>query len=72
MKCRAQFLLSQNTQHAALSEISREEAMHIPKDAMLLRIFIGENDRFEQQSLSEAIVRPFQPPAHRQDYAPFI
>jgi len=30
--------------------------MHIPKDAMLLRIFIGENDRFEQQSLSEAIV----------------
>ena len=30
--------------------------MHIPKDAMLLRIFFGENDRFEQQSLSEAIV----------------
>ena len=56
MKCRAQLLLSQNTQHAALSEISREEAMHIPKDAMLLRIFFGENDRFEQQSLSEAIV----------------
>jgi Uncharacterized ACR, COG1993 len=56
MKCRAQFLLSQNTQHAALREISGEEAMHIPKDAMLLRIFIGENDRFEQQSLSEALV----------------
>jgi len=56
MKCRAQLLLSQNTQHAALSEISREEAMHIPEDAMLLRIFFGENDRFEQQSLSEAIV----------------
>jgi PII-like signaling protein len=30
--------------------------MHIPKDAMLLRIFFGENNRFEQQSLSEAIV----------------
>ena len=30
--------------------------MQIPKDAMLLRIFFGEDDRFEQQSLSEAIV----------------
>jgi hypothetical protein len=30
--------------------------MQIPKDAMLLRIFFGENDRFEQQPLYEAIV----------------
>jgi len=30
--------------------------MQIPKDATLLRIFFGENDRFEHQPLSEAIV----------------
>ena len=30
--------------------------MHIPKDAMLLRVFFGENDRFEHQPLYEAIV----------------
>jgi PII-like signaling protein len=30
--------------------------MQIPKDAVLLRIFCGENDRFEQQPLYEAIV----------------
>jgi len=30
--------------------------MQIPHDAVLLRIFIGENDRFEQTPLYEAIV----------------
>lgn len=30
--------------------------MQIPKDAILLRIFIGEDDRFERQPLYEAIV----------------
>ena len=30
--------------------------MQIPKDAVLLRIFFGEDDRFEQQPLYEAIV----------------
>lgn len=30
--------------------------MQIPKDAVLLRIFFGENDRFEHQPLYEAIV----------------
>src|SRR6201986_4231427 len=30
--------------------------MDIPKDAMLLRIFFGEDDRFEQRALYEAIV----------------
>jgi PII-like signaling protein len=30
--------------------------MQIPKDAVLLRIFFGENDRFERQPLYEAIV----------------
>ncbi len=30
--------------------------MQIPKDAMLLRIFIGESDRFQHQPLYEAIV----------------
>ena len=30
--------------------------MQIPKDAILLRIFIGEDDRFEHQPLYEAIV----------------
>ena len=30
--------------------------MQIPRDAVLLRIFIGENDRFEHLPLYEAIV----------------
>lgn len=30
--------------------------MQIPREALLLRIFIGENDRFEGHSLFEAIV----------------
>jgi PII-like signaling protein len=30
--------------------------MEVPKDAVLLRIFFGENDRFEHQPLYEAIV----------------
>jgi PII-like signaling protein len=30
--------------------------MHLPHDAMLLRIFIGESDRWKQQPLYEAIV----------------
>jgi PII-like signaling protein len=30
--------------------------MQIPRDAVLLRIFIGENDRFEHGPLYEAIV----------------
>lgn len=30
--------------------------MQIPEDAMLLRIFIGESDRYEHQPLYEAIV----------------
>ena len=30
--------------------------MRIPRDAVLLRIFIGEDDRFEHQPLYEAIV----------------
>lgn len=30
--------------------------MQIPTEAVLLRIFIGENDRFEHQPLYEAIV----------------
>ena len=31
--------------------------MDVPKDAMLLRIFFGEDDRFEHQPLYEAIVQ---------------
>jgi hypothetical protein len=31
--------------------------MNVPKDAMLLRIFFGEEDRFEGNPLHEAIVR---------------
>jgi len=31
--------------------------MQIPKDAVLLRLFFGENDRFEHQPLYEAIVQ---------------
>ena len=30
--------------------------MQIPRDAMLLRVFFGENDRFERKALYEAIV----------------
>ncbi|MCX8089770.1 MAG: DUF190 domain-containing protein [Verrucomicrobiae bacterium] len=30
--------------------------MHIPRDAVLLRIFIGETDRWEHRPLYEAIV----------------
>jgi PII-like signaling protein len=31
-------------------------AMHIPRDAILLRIFLGEDDKFGKQPLYEAIV----------------
>ena len=30
--------------------------MHLPEDAVLLRIFIGESDRYHHQPLYEAIV----------------
>src|SRR5437879_5209255 len=30
--------------------------MHLPQDAVLLRIFIGESDRYEHRPLYEAIV----------------
>lgn len=30
--------------------------MHLPNDAMLLRVFIGESDRWEHKPLYEAIV----------------
>jgi len=30
--------------------------MHVPQDAVLLRIFIGESDRYEHQLLYQAIV----------------
>jgi PII-like signaling protein len=30
--------------------------MHLPKDAVLLRIFIGESDRYKHQPLYQAIV----------------
>jgi PII-like signaling protein len=33
-----------------------EVVMQIPKDAMLLRVFCGEDDKFERQPLYEAIV----------------
>jgi PII-like signaling protein len=33
-----------------------EEPMRIPKDAVLLRIFLSEKDRFEHRPLNEAIV----------------
>src|SRR6185437_16281257 len=35
----------------------QEDKMHVPKDAMLLRIFFGEEDRFEGKPLYEAIVQ---------------
>ena len=31
--------------------------MHLPSDAMLLRIFIGESDRWKHEPLYEAIVK---------------
>lgn len=31
-------------------------AMKVPRDAVLLRVFLGENDRFEHKPLYEAIV----------------
>jgi len=31
--------------------------MHLPEDAVLLRIFIGESDRYQHRPLYEAIVR---------------
>ncbi len=34
----------------------REDDMHLPHEAMLLRIFIGESDRWHHQPLYEAIV----------------
>ena len=30
--------------------------MHLPEDAVLLRIFIGESDRYQDQALYQAIV----------------
>jgi PII-like signaling protein len=33
-----------------------KQAMHLPEDAVLLRIFIGESDRYHHQPLYEAIV----------------
>jgi uncharacterized protein len=33
-----------------------ERTMQIPRDAILLRIFFGEDDRFESRPLHEAIV----------------
>jgi len=30
--------------------------MHLPEDAVLLRIFVGESDRYQRQPLFEAIV----------------
>src|SRR5260370_9471430 len=35
---------------------SREDDMQVPKDAVLLRIFIGEGDRHASKPLYEAIV----------------
>src|SRR5947209_14653832 len=32
------------------------EPVHLPQDAVLLRIFIGESDRWQHQPLYEAIV----------------
>jgi uncharacterized protein len=33
-----------------------EQTMQIPRDAVLLRIFFGEDDKFQHQPLHEAIV----------------
>jgi PII-like signaling protein len=38
------------------AERSRSETMQIPRDAVLLRIFIGEDDKYGHQPLYEAIV----------------
>src|SRR6478736_5961322 len=38
------------------SSRQRKVAMHIPKDAMLLRIFLGENDHWQGRPLYEALV----------------
>jgi uncharacterized protein len=35
---------------------STEDNMHIPKDAVLLRIFLGENDHWQGRPLYEALV----------------
>ena len=34
----------------------KEQVMHLPEDAVLLRIFIGESDRYQHRPLYEAIV----------------
>lgn len=34
----------------------KESEVHLPSDAMLLRVFIGESDRWKHQPLYEAIV----------------
>jgi PII-like signaling protein len=40
-----------------LSQYSRNSTlMHLPEDAVLLRIFIGESDRYQHKPLYEAIV----------------
>jgi PII-like signaling protein len=38
------------------TQITTSHTAQIPQDAMLLRIFFGENDRFGHQPLHEAIV----------------
>jgi uncharacterized protein len=38
------------------SVLTKEPEMHLPHDAVLLRIFIGESDRWKHQPLYEAIV----------------
>jgi PII-like signaling protein len=40
----------------ALNAANILPAMHLPKDAVLLRIYLGESDRWEHQPLYEAIV----------------
>jgi uncharacterized protein len=35
---------------------NRKQPMHLPEDAVLLRIFIGESDRYQHRPLYEAIV----------------
>jgi PII-like signaling protein len=39
------------------AERSRSETMQIPREAVLLRIFIGEDDQYGHQPLYEAIVQ---------------
>jgi len=34
----------------------KEQVMHLPENAVLLRIFIGESDRYQHRPLYEAIV----------------